>query len=114
MSVEILRTHAARVRRSDAAVQGALSRLLAYERQDHPNFADAHRALRDLGAAMQEATAAMRALAAALGSDPDALLSDDVDAIVPPLLEEVPVKKYCECKTGERTPLNCWSCSAND
>lgn len=65
-----------------------------------------HRAAEALGEALQGATEAQRALVLVLALDPDDLTADG--PLVPPLLEH----KECECATGERTPLNCWNCSA--
>jgi len=73
---------------TDAALEQAISRLLAYERSDTTNYTSAHAAMRDVAAALVASQDARDRLALALGLDPLLLAQGaGVDNLVPALLQ---------------------------
>lgn len=104
-----LRAHVQAVRTAHGDVSEASARLLAYERCATNSIQELHGSLTVLGEALQRAAKAQRELARVLALDPDKLAGDE--PLVEPMLESTVADNECECSTGQRTPLNCWSCT---
>ena len=99
---------------AEGQVKIAIGQVMVAERVQK-STPEVYAAVRRLTAALMASAEATRRLANVLSITHEAFSGlRELDEVLPPIIDHEGDPNACECDTGERTPLNCWNCSAND